>query len=79
MCPEKKPKDIRAIMLETNLVEEALRAAVTEAVIHHKRLGNPIVVWRDGKVVWIPADEIEIPASEAREQETDNDREPVKG
>ncbi len=37
------------------------RKAVTQALIRHKRLGTPIVVWRDGKVVWIPAEEIEIP------------------
>ena len=30
-------------------------------MIRHKRLGNPIVVWRDGKVVWVPAEEIQVP------------------
>jgi hypothetical protein len=54
-------KDVRSIMLDTNLVEQALQKAVVQAMIRHKRLGNPIVVWRDGKVVWIPAEEIEIP------------------
>jgi hypothetical protein len=56
-----KPKDVRAIMLDGNLIQQALREAVTQALIRHKRLGTPIVVWRDGKVVWIPAEEIEIP------------------
>ena len=59
-----KPKDVRAIMLETDLVEKALREAVTEALIRHKRLGTPIVVWRDGEVVWIPAEEIQIPGAD---------------
>jgi hypothetical protein len=27
----------------------------------HKCLGNPIAVWRDGKVVIVPPEEIEIP------------------
>ena len=27
---------------------------------------TPIVVWRDGKVVWIPAEEIEIPNTEPK-------------
>ncbi len=74
-----KPKDVRAIMLETDLVEKALRKAVTEALIRHKRLGTPIVVWRDDKVVWIPAEEIEIPDVDCREIEADNARESVKG
>ena len=59
-----KPKNVRDIMLDTDLVERALREAVTQALIRHKRLGTPIVVWRDGKVVWIPAEEIEIPSAD---------------
>jgi hypothetical protein len=59
-----KPRNVRDIMLDTDLVERALREAVTQAVIRHKRLGTPIVVWRDGKVVWIPAEEIEIPGAD---------------
>jgi hypothetical protein len=41
-------------------VEAAVKLAVRDALIQHKRTGNPICVWRDGKVVWIPADEIQI-------------------
>ncbi|MGP0066162.1 MAG: hypothetical protein ACLQGP_21495 [Isosphaeraceae bacterium] len=54
-------KDVGQIMLDTDLVEHALREAGIKALMRHKRLGTPIVVWRDGKVVWIPAEEIEIP------------------
>lgn len=55
--------DIEAI-LETDGPERAMRKAVREAVLQHKLLGNPIAVWRDGKVVWIPPEEIEVPAPE---------------
>lgn len=68
---ESKPKDIRHIMLETDLVGRALRKAVVNAMIRHKRPGNPIVVWREGKVVWIPAEEIEIPDLEPDEEQSD--------
>jgi aminoglycoside phosphotransferase family enzyme len=40
--------------------EEALKKAVAKAIADHKRTGDPIVVWRDGKVARIPAHEIEI-------------------
>ncbi len=40
--------------------EEALKKAVARAIADHKRTGDPIVVWRDGKVVKIPAEQIEI-------------------
>jgi hypothetical protein len=36
----------------------AMRRAVREAVLEHKRLGNPIAVWREGRVVWLQPDEI---------------------
>ena len=35
----------------------AMRQAVREALLEHKRLGNPIVVWREGRVVWLQPDE----------------------
>lgn len=40
--------------------EEALKKAVAEAIAEHKRAGHPIAIWRNGKVVHVPADQIEI-------------------
>ena len=39
---------------------EAFRKAVAEAIAQHRRNGVPIAIWRDGKVVRIPADQIEV-------------------
>lgn len=41
-------------------VFEAIHLAAREAVARHKALGQSIVVWRDGKVVVVPAEEIEL-------------------
>jgi hypothetical protein len=60
----KDPKDVRAIMLDGTAVQRALRESWIKTLDRHKRLGNPIVVWRDGKVVWVPAEEIVIPDAE---------------
>jgi predicted ABC-type ATPase len=40
-------------------VLEAAGVAVKEALRDHKRAGNSIAAWRDGRVVWVPPDEIE--------------------
>ena len=40
--------------------EEALKKAVARTIADHKRTGDPIVILRDGKVVKIPANQIEI-------------------
>ncbi len=42
------------------MIDDALREAVRKALLQHKRNGNPIATWQDGKVVWIPADQIQV-------------------
>ena len=37
---------------------KAMRKAVREALLRHKRLGNPVAVWQGGGVVWLAPDEI---------------------
>lgn len=41
-------------------VLDALRRATRSALLEHKRAGNPVASWKDGKVVIIPAEEIEV-------------------
>jgi hypothetical protein len=57
----KKPyrKIIKKLPFEDQ-VDRALKEAVAEALAEHKAKGNPIAIWRDGKSVWIPPDEIRI-------------------
>ena len=45
--------------------EEALKKAVARTIADHKRTGDPIVIWRNGKIVKIPADQIEVREPEA--------------
>ena len=47
------------------LAEEALKKAVAEAIAEHRRNGIPIAVWRNGKVVRIAADQLEVREQEA--------------
>lgn len=48
-------------LLDTKRVQRALNRAVRQALIMHKKLGNPIAVWENGKVVIVPPEEIVIP------------------
>lgn len=43
-------------------IENVLQRAVNHALLMHKRLGNPIATWRDGKVVIVPPEEIVVPS-----------------
>ena len=41
-------------------IERIFRKAVRHELSIHKRLGNPIATWKDGKVVIIPPEEIPV-------------------
>lgn len=43
---------------DVNVVGEALARAVGDALRSHKRAGNPVPEWRDGKVRWLTPEEI---------------------
>jgi hypothetical protein len=54
-----RQNDIHAIVSEGKLIDEAMNAAVRDAVQLHKENGLPLVIWRDGKAVWITPEEAE--------------------
>jgi len=41
-------------------IEAAMQRAVQQALWEHKQLGHHIIVWRDGKVVRLPPDQIQV-------------------
>lgn len=51
-------KDINVVQGEP--VVAALRRAARGALLEHKRAGNPVASWEDGRVVIIPAEEIQV-------------------
>ncbi len=46
--------------------QEALKKAVAETIADHKRAGDPIVIWRDGEVVEIPPEQIDVREEQAQ-------------
>jgi len=50
-------------------IEKVLQDAVNHALLMHKRLGNPIATWKDGKVVIVPPEEIVIPSDDPETKE----------
>ena len=43
---------------DVEVVEEALARAVGDALRQHRRAGNPVPEWRDGRVQWLAPEEI---------------------
>jgi hypothetical protein len=44
---------------------QALKEAVADAIEDHRQTGDPIVVWKDGKVVEVPAEQLSARESHA--------------
>lgn len=39
-------------------IDAGIKAGAALAIEEHRLAGRSIVVWKDGKVVWVPAEEI---------------------
>ncbi|MDB5320170.1 MAG: hypothetical protein JWN40_1801 [Phycisphaerales bacterium] len=57
-------KSIRELFEEGTPIDDALARGVADAIRRHKKLGNSIVIWRDGQIVHVPADQIQVPEAE---------------
>jgi len=61
----KKKKTISKISI-IEKAEEALKKAVQETIVDHKRTGDPIAIWRDGKAVFVDPEELEVREPKAK-------------
>lgn len=55
-------------------IERAVRAAVQDALLRHKRDGDPVAVWRGGRVVWLPPEQIPDFGEESHKTTSDDTR-----
>jgi hypothetical protein len=39
-------------------IDEALRSAVREVIRKHRKHNVPVVIWRDGRTAWVPAQDL---------------------
>jgi hypothetical protein len=61
MTLRKKHKDkIVEAFTNPERITKALTQGVRDALLKHKQAGNPIIIWRDGKSIWIKAEDILI-------------------
>jgi len=58
---EQPAKDIGSIMRDGQEVDRAMDRAFRHVVERHRQLGIPLVIWREGRVVRVPAESIRLP------------------
>jgi hypothetical protein len=49
-----------SVFNDADEVTRRFRVAIHEALLDHKRAGNSVAIWRNGKVVIVPPEEIEF-------------------
>ncbi|PIG91371.1 hypothetical protein [Gloeocapsopsis sp. IPPAS B-1203] len=54
-------------------ITPVVQAAIAQAIERHRRLGESIAIWRDGKVVILEADQIPELQVEQRQETSDLD------
>ncbi|MBI1796537.1 MAG: hypothetical protein HY076_08725 [Candidatus Eisenbacteria bacterium] len=59
LTPAQRVDDIPRIL-------RALRLAVQEALWRHRLAGNPVAIWKDGRVKWVQPEDIPVPEDEGR-------------
>ena len=62
MIPERDEHDLTPAerVNDTARMLEAMQQAVREALLDHKRAGNPVAVWRNNRVEWIQPEDIPV-------------------
>lgn len=55
-----EPNTPNLLVKYRELVNTAIKKGVREALEKHKRAGNSVAVWKDGRVVILKPDEIEV-------------------
>jgi hypothetical protein len=46
------------IFADGHQIDEALRSAVREVIRKHRKHNAPVVIWRDGRTAWVPAQDL---------------------
>ena len=51
---------IEETLADREKITAALAIGVRDALKKHKQAGNPVVVWHDGKIVWLKPEDIQV-------------------
>ena len=65
----KPPANVLELPLEER-AEIALKAAVEKVIVEHARQGLPIYIWRDGRIVEVPPEELRVESARLQVEST---------
>lgn len=54
-------RDIESIIRDGTAIDRAIVRARRRVIRQHRQQGIPLAIWRDGRVITVPADSVELP------------------
>jgi hypothetical protein len=58
---KQRDRDVEAILEDGDAIDRAIVAAHRRVILRHRQLNIPLVIWRDGKVVEVAPESVELP------------------
>jgi hypothetical protein len=58
MAAEEHPRSISEMIDDDDLMTEAIRRGIREALLSHARAGNSVPISENGKIVWLSPEDI---------------------
>lgn len=69
---------VKELFQDGRAIDDALREAARDARRLHKALGNPMATWKDGQVVWVQPEDIQVDDEGLRQDEAGQARERLR-
>lgn len=57
---QRRSDDIESIIRDGAAIDRAIIAARRRVILRHRQLGVPLVIWRDGQVVEVPPESVDL-------------------
>jgi hypothetical protein len=64
-------RDPTSVLADGDALDRAIMTAQRRVILRHRQLWIPVAIWRDGGVVEVSADTIELPGEDASRPESD--------
>lgn len=58
-------RDTAAVLRDGSAIDRAIVAAHRRVILKHRMLHLPLVIWRDGQVVEVPPESVELPGGDS--------------
>ena len=67
-------RDVGSILRDGQAIDQAIVAAHRRVILRHRQLNMPLAIWRNGEVVEVAPDSVELPTNGDRAEPQPSER-----